>query len=98
MGLGKTFLLGCDCTKRPIPDCWSCRDHAYLCSAQQQEHSIGPDVLQVGQVREVEVRAARGEGVHEARQLADREHARLQQDHQERLQQLQAQEQQVCTC
>ena len=55
-------------------------------------------MLQVGQVREVEVKAARGEGVNEAHQLADRERARLQQDHQERLQQLQAQEQQVCAC
>lgn len=52
-------------------------------------------VQQVGQVREVEVRAARGEGANEARQVADEERTQLQHEHQERLQQLQAQEQLV---
>ena len=53
-------------------------------------------VFQVGQVREVEVKAARAEGVNDARHVASQQRAGLQQDQQERLQQLQAQEQQVC--
>ena len=52
-------------------------------------------VHQVGQVREVEVRAARGEGANEARQVADQERTQLQHEHQERLQQFRAQEQLV---
>ena len=46
-------------------------------------------------MREVEVKAARAEGVNDARHVAGQERAGLQQDQQERLQQLQAQEQQV---
>ncbi|KAL0036198.1 hypothetical protein WJX79_007778 [Trebouxia sp. C0005] len=50
---------------------------------------------QVGQVRQVEVKAARAEGVNNAHHVASQERASLQQDQQERLQQLQAQEQQM---
>lgn len=42
------------------------------------------------------MKAARAEGVNDARHVASQERAGLQQDQQERLQQLQAQEQQVC--
>ncbi len=42
------------------------------------------------------MKAARTEGVNDARHVASQERASLQQDQQERLQQLQAQEQQVC--
>ena len=41
------------------------------------------------------MKAARAEGVNDARHVASQEQAGLQQDQQERLQQLQAQEQQV---
>ena len=47
-------------------------------------------------MRDVEVKAARAEGVSDARHVANQERAGLQQDQQEHLQQLQAQEQQVC--
>lgn len=50
---------------------------------------------QVGQVREIEVRAARGEGALEARQVAEQQRMQLQQERQERVQHLQHQEQQV---
>ncbi|KAA6423584.1 MAG: oral-facial-digital syndrome 1 [Trebouxia sp. A1-2] len=50
---------------------------------------------EVGQVRQVEVKAARAEGVNNAHHVASQERASLQQDQQERLQQLQAQEQQM---
>ena len=53
-------------------------------------------VQQVQQVREVEVGAARGEGLLEARQVAERERLQLQDERQERLRQVQDQEQQVC--
>ena len=46
-------------------------------------------------VREVEVKAARMEGLEEARQVADQQRLQLQQEQEERLQQLQTQEQQV---
>lgn len=49
----------------------------------------------MAQVREVEVRAARGEGTHEARQVAEQQRIQLQHERQERLRQLQDQEQQV---
>ena len=52
-------------------------------------------VVQVGQVREVEVRAAKLEGIAEARHVIDKERSELQQQHQVKLSQLQAQEQQV---
>ncbi|KAL0053187.1 hypothetical protein WJX82_002174 [Trebouxia sp. C0006] len=61
------------------------------CEARLQEEVQ----RQVGQVREVEVKAARAEGVNDARDVASQEQAGLQQDQQERLQQLQAQEQQM---
>ena len=52
-------------------------------------------VWQVGQVREVEVRAARGEGALDAHHVAEQQRMQLQQEGQERLQHLRDQEQQV---
>ena len=51
--------------------------------------------VQVAQVREVEVRAARGEGAQEARQVAEQQRVQLQHERQERMHQLQDQAQQV---
>ncbi|KAL0029933.1 hypothetical protein WJX77_008191 [Trebouxia sp. C0004] len=65
--------------------------YRHECEARLQEEVQ----RQVGQVREVEVKAARAEGSNDARLVASQERAALQQDHQERLQQLQAQEQQM---
>lgn len=50
---------------------------------------------QVGRVREVEVQAAREEGALQAHRVAEQGHTQLQQERQERLHQLQEQEQQV---
>ena len=50
---------------------------------------------QVRQVREVEVRAARGEGALDAHHVAEQRRMQLQQEGQERLQHLRDQEQQV---
>lgn len=52
-------------------------------------------LVQVGQVREVEVRAAKLEGIAEARHVIDKERSQLQQQHQVKLSQLKTQEQQV---
>ena len=52
-------------------------------------------LVQVGQVREVEVRAAKLEGIAEARHVIDKERSELQQQHEVKLSQLKAQEQQV---
>ena len=46
-------------------------------------------------MREVEVRAARLEGIAEAKQVVEHERSQLQQQHQDKLSQLQSQEQQV---
>ena len=51
--------------------------------------------VQVGEVREIEVKAARLEGASDARQLVEQERSQLQRLHEEQLQQLKAQEHQV---
>lgn len=52
-------------------------------------------VVQVGEVREMEVKAARLEGASDARQLVEQERSQLLRQHEEQLQQLKAQEYQV---